>query len=176
MLAEEDILPVLYISSLPWKSLLPNMTNNRDRVYWNDSKTTVRAKLGLQDNEDFSKFENICSNAYRFKLSFDPTLNWDKLDRLTVTDAQSLIKSECMGANLKLVDEDVVFNDFIEWKLYQLHKPVHGRMMKRSRQNDSVPAKSSDHTTQASASTPKPVSSRGFDPVKAAAQDARDAK
>lgn len=99
-----------------------------------------------------------------------------------------------MGANLKLVDEDVVFNDFIEWKLYQLHKPVHGRMMKRSRQNDSgmynsqliddinanllclVPAKSSDHTTQASASTPKPVSSRGFDPVKAAAQDARDAK
>ena len=118
------------------------MASNRDRVYWNDSKTTVRKKLGLQDNEDFSKFEvrllltlssyrkwtktpirNICSNAYRFKLSLDPTINWDKLDRLTVTDAQNLIKSECVQANLKLVDKDGDFNDFIEWKFYQLHKP-----------------------------------------------------
>ena len=53
-----------------------------------------------------------------------------------MTDAQSLIKSECVGANLKLVDKDADFNDFIEWKLYQLHKPVHARLMKRM-QNDS---------------------------------------
>ena len=33
------------------------MAGNKDRVYWNDSKKTVRRKLGLQDNEDFSKFE-----------------------------------------------------------------------------------------------------------------------
>ncbi len=33
------------------------MAGNKDRVYWNDSKTTVRKKLGLEDNEDFSKFE-----------------------------------------------------------------------------------------------------------------------
>jgi len=33
------------------------MAGHRDRVYWNDSKTTVRKKLGLEDNEDFSKFE-----------------------------------------------------------------------------------------------------------------------
>ena len=50
-------LRLIYISSPPWKSLQPNMAGNRDRVYWNDSKTTVRKKLGLQDNEDFSKFE-----------------------------------------------------------------------------------------------------------------------
>ena len=53
-----------------------------------------------------------------------------------MTKAQSLIKSECVSANLKLVDKDADFNDFIEWKLYQIHKPVHGRLMKRMR-NDS---------------------------------------
>ncbi len=33
------------------------MAGNKDRVYWNDSKITVRKKLSLEDNEDFSKFE-----------------------------------------------------------------------------------------------------------------------
>ena len=33
------------------------MASNKDRVYWNDSKATVRNKLKLKDNEDFSKFE-----------------------------------------------------------------------------------------------------------------------
>ena len=53
-----------------------------------------------------------------------------------MTDAQSLIKAECVGTNLKLVDKDADFDDFIEWKLYQLHKPMHKRLMKRMR-NDS---------------------------------------
>ena len=48
---------VIYLSSQSLKSLIPNMAGNKDRVYWNDSKTTVRKKLGLEDNEDFSKFE-----------------------------------------------------------------------------------------------------------------------
>lgn len=42
-----------------------------------------------------------------------------------------MIRSECLEAKLKLVDKDVDFDDFIEWKLYQLHKPVHTRMLKR---------------------------------------------
>ena len=33
------------------------MAGNKDRVYWNDSKMAVRRKLGLEDNEDFHKFE-----------------------------------------------------------------------------------------------------------------------
>lgn len=33
------------------------MAGNKDRVYWNDSKTTVRKRLGLEDNEDFSTFK-----------------------------------------------------------------------------------------------------------------------
>lgn len=57
-------------------------------------------------------------------------LNWYKLDRSTVTAAQSLIKGECQKGNLKLVDKDEDFNDLIEWKLYQLHKPVHTRSAK----------------------------------------------
>lgn len=31
---------------------------------------------------------------------------------------------------MKLVDKDEDFNDLIEWKLYQLHKPVHARSTK----------------------------------------------
>jgi len=34
-----------------------NMAGNRNRVYWNDSKTTVRNRLGLEDDEDSSKFK-----------------------------------------------------------------------------------------------------------------------
>ena len=33
------------------------MAGKKDRVYLNDSKVTVREKLDLEDNEDFSKFE-----------------------------------------------------------------------------------------------------------------------
>jgi len=34
------------------------MAGDKNRVvYWNDSKPTVRNRLGLEDNEDFSKFE-----------------------------------------------------------------------------------------------------------------------
>jgi len=33
------------------------MAGHRDRVYWTDSKTAVREKLGLEDNEDLSKSE-----------------------------------------------------------------------------------------------------------------------
>jgi len=58
-------------------------------------------------------------------------LNWDKLDRSSVTAAQSMIKGECRGGDLKLVDKDEDFNDLIEWKLYQLHKPMHARSTKR---------------------------------------------
>jgi len=57
-------------------------------------------------------------------------LNWDKLDRSTVTAAQSMIRGECRGGDLKLVDKDEDLNDLIEWKLYQLHKPVHTRSAK----------------------------------------------
>ncbi len=39
-----------------------------------------------------------------------------------------MIKVECQGGNLKLVDKDEDLNDLIEWKLYQLHKPVHTKM------------------------------------------------
>lgn len=34
-----------------------NMASKKTRVYWNDSKKIVWQKLGLEDNEDFSKFE-----------------------------------------------------------------------------------------------------------------------
>ena len=33
------------------------MASKKDRVHLNDSKATVRNKLELEDNEDFSKFE-----------------------------------------------------------------------------------------------------------------------
>ena len=55
-----------------------------------------------------------------------------------MSDAQSLIKSECVGAGLKLVDKEGDFDDFVEWKLYQLHKPVHARAMKRGNGNGGV--------------------------------------
>ena len=55
-----------------------------------------------------------------------------------MTDAQSLIKSECVGAGLKLVDKEGEFDDFIEWKLYQLHKPVHARFLKKQNDNNGV--------------------------------------
>lgn len=44
----------------------------KDRVYWNDSKATVRRKLDLEDNEDFSKFEVrlLLSLLYRNGLRF----------------------------------------------------------------------------------------------------------
>ena len=48
-----------------------------------------------------------------------------------MTAAQNLIKSECSGAKLKLVDKDMDFNGLVDWKLYQLHKPMHARLMKR---------------------------------------------
>ena len=84
------------------------------------------------------------------------------------------------------MDKDVYFNDFIEWKLYQLHKPAHARLMKRqtssgmcSRSIDDVKAnlylvaaEPAAHASQPSTSIPKPESSIMFDPVKAAAQDA----
>ena len=97
-----------------------------------------------------------------------------------MTAAQNLIKSECSGAKLKLVDEDVEFNDFIEWKLYQLHKPVH-RSMKRqirggmcSRPIDDMKANLYLVATEpaAHASQPPAGSSIWFDPVKSAARDA----
>ena len=56
------------------------------------------------------------------KLSLDPMLNWDKLDRSIVINAQSMMLP---------VDKDEDFDDLIEWKLYQLHKPVHTRSMKK---------------------------------------------
>ena len=175
------------------------MASNKVRVYLNDSKATVRKKLDLEDNEDFSKFEvrllvypiwrnklknpyqNICSNAYRFKLSLDPTLNWDKLDRPTVTAAQNLIKLECLGARLKLVDKDLDFNDFVEWKLYQLHKPVHARFMKSRISSgmctqliDDMKANLYLVATEPAAHAIQPLagSSIRFDPVKSAAKDA----
>jgi len=58
-------------------------------------------------------------------------LNWDKIDRSIVINAQSMIKEECREGNLMLVDKDEDFNDLIEWKLYQLHKPVHQKSAKR---------------------------------------------
>ena len=58
-------------------------------------------------------------------------LNWDKLDRSSVIAAQSMIKGECRGGDLKLVDKEKAFNDLIEWKLYQLHKLVHARATKQ---------------------------------------------
>jgi len=48
-----------------------------------------------------------------------------------VTAAQNMIKRDCQGGDLKLVDKDEDFNNLIEWKLYQLHKPVHARSTKR---------------------------------------------
>ncbi len=48
-----------------------------------------------------------------------------------MTAAQNMIKGDCRGGDLKLVDKDEDFNDLIEWKLYQLHKPVHARSTKR---------------------------------------------
>ena len=55
-----------------------------------------------------------------------------------MSDAQNLIKAECMEAGLKLVDKEGEFDDFIEWKLYQLHKPVYARAMKRGNENGGV--------------------------------------
>jgi len=48
-----------------------------------------------------------------------------------VTAAQSIIKGECRGGDLKLVDKDKDFNNLIEWKLYQLYKPVYTKSTKR---------------------------------------------
>ena len=108
-----------------------------------------------------------------------------------MTAAQDLIKSECLEAKLKLVDKDVAFNDFVDWKLYQLHKPVHARLVKGqtrggmySRSIDDMKAnlylaaaELAAYASQPPASTPKPGSSIRFDPVKSAAQDAaRDSK
>ena len=108
-----------------------------------------------------------------------------------MTAAQNLIKSECLGAELNLVFKEVDFNNFIEWKLYQLHKPVHAKSMKGqissgmcSQLIDNmkanlylVAAEPTLHASQPPATTPKPGSSIKFDPVRAAAQDAaRDVK
>ncbi len=35
-----------------------------------------------------------------------------------MTAAQNMIKGDCQGGDLKLVDKDEDFNDLIEWKLY----------------------------------------------------------
>ena len=105
--------------------------------------------------------------------------------------AQNLIKLECSEAELKLVDKDVDFNSFIEWKLYQLHKPVHAKSMKgqisSGMYSQLIDNKKADfhlvateptlYTSQPPATTPKLGSSIKFDPVRAAAQDAaRDVK
>lgn len=47
-----------------------------------------------------------------------------------------MIQEECRVARLKLVDRNEDFNDLIEWKLYQLHKPVHGKVTKSQKASD----------------------------------------
>lgn len=50
-------------------------------------------------------------------------------------NAQRIVKQECHKGNLTLVDKDEDFNDLIEWRLYQLHKPVHANCLKKQTSN-----------------------------------------
>lgn len=52
-----------------------------------------------------------------------------------------MIKRECRDGKLKLVEKDEDFDDLIEWKLYQLHKPTHGKYVKKNANKGMWPAK-----------------------------------
>lgn len=53
------------------------------------------------------------------------------MDRSTVAKAQSIVKKECQGSNLRLIDKEEDFNALIEWRLYQTHKPLHTKAAKK---------------------------------------------
>ena len=66
--------------------------------------------------------EHVCSITYRFKVHFDPALNWEKIERKTVQTAKTLIKEDCQERAIRLLYDDEDLDTLIEWRLYQLHR------------------------------------------------------